>query len=171
VAIVCGLVVAWFAGSFAHFMLGLAMVAASVTLALLGLAGWIVVRLARRERARAIEARLCRAAFLCLVFATAQIPAFLGGMAVVHAQVTSAKIWCEALALRLEDFRASTGAYPSELAQLGEGLDPPKLCRDGGLLYSVLPGGEGYHLDFFDRTSWLSSWIYSSRTRDWVRVD
>ncbi len=122
----------------------------------------------RREPLRPVGASICRVALVVAIFTTAQIPGLIAGFGIQQLQVTTAEHWCESLIPHLEAFRTRTGEYPSDLSQLGIELDPPFLCRGGGLLY--LARQNDYTFDFFDG-GWLSGYWYSSDKGSWGHYD
>lgn len=97
-----------------------------------------------------------------------QVPALMATEYVRNDKVESAMRWCEATAVRLDEWHANHGRYPAEIAELVSESERPYFCRGGGLIYR---GDEDeFTLDFGDG-GWVSGWAYHSRDRKWSYYD
>jgi hypothetical protein len=161
-------VVVWTLGSTGQFFLVALIVPCFLFFGLLLVLAWPARVILFRQNPR--ETKLGLSGAHCVLFLTAfgiQVVGFIGGIKLDDYRSRVAREWCESLAPALEDWRASHGEYPKELAQLGIELDPPRYCQKG-LIYLAREGG--YFLYFPDE-GLLSGWAYSSERGDWSHYD
>lgn len=153
----------WGRGSFAHLIIVMmASIYVGPALAIAGTGLWLLRR--RFPRAR----QLAIGAWIIAAIACSSALSLVAGSRLASRDVAEAKVYCEALASRLDEHKRTTGAYPATLAPLRQDTEGPRIVRES---LSYASDGTGFQLTFLDPRGLLNGWSYRSVDRRWVEWD
>lgn len=117
-----------------------------------------------RTAAATSAARRIGAGILC--FFGVQVLGIAAGHYVTEVRVSDAKEWCEAIAVKLDDWHREHGSYPATLEAATWLNVRPTLCDQDGFYYSVHDGQ--YSMHFYTERGFDSAWRFSSNERTWI---
>ncbi len=162
-----GVVAAWFMqGQTLTFVQLLLAASAFVFFGLAGVAGLIAAFVARWLHG-GWRRPLSPVTRLALVLAGAAFLSFFCGGSLHYRLVESAKRWSLEQVSRIDRYREVHGAYPSQLKEVVDLADAPRLVRKGDLHYSVVLDQYGFEL----YTSPMGGWYWDSTAREWELYD
>ena len=79
----------------------------------------------------------------------------------IQSDVAKAKTFCDTLLPELYAMQTQTGVYPADLSKLDAYTNPPRIMRQGGVVYRVTSDGKHFRFTIHDGVTVAGRWVFT----------
>lgn len=130
------------------------------------LASLVFLAVARHYQKASWRLYATRGIILSLCLWALMIPLWGAGR-MIQSDVARAKTFCETLLPELHTMQTQTGVYPADLSKLDAYTNPPRIMRQGGVVYRVTSDGKHFRFTIHDGVTVAGRWVFTERHQEW----